>query len=474
MKRDTSDEIGESADTGGKSRRVDKKAHHHSILHDALHLMSGRVSHITIRIAIGIAAARIWGAEARGMIAAAMIIAMLVYTIFDLGMAKSIPYMVGRKTAPLKRIIGSAMSMWIVASFLSAMATIAYFYPEQTRGDLPWLWILLAVAQIPSRLLSAYARGFAVGYRKLKFISHLYWLTDPAILCIILIGGVLLGFDSTEDGWIFIAANAVVFGIVSIASFRLIGSEVGLNFRVDLTTWRDMTSRSVVYGLSTVMMVLNYKVNIVLLSIPALGVSKADLGNFTVGVAIAELLWQLPRTMGQILYSRSVNTENAKQAAMQTAHTSRLSMAVAVPFGIALAIVTPWLVPLVYGPDYPNTAMVAQLLLPGVIVFFAAQTFEADLLAKGKPRVVIIVMAPAVVLNVVLNVIFVPRYGINAAALVSTLTYVAAALAMSVVYSRFTGLPLRDLLITRRGDIDFLMKRLRRRAAKRKEKAGRD
>lgn len=474
MKQDSSGEVGETVDSGGKPKKGGKGSHHHSILHDALHLMSGRISHITIRIAIGIAAARIWGAEARGMIAAAMIIAMLVYTVFDLGMAKSIPYMVGRKTAPLKRIIGSAMSMWAIASILSVMATIAYFYPEQTRGDLPWLWILLAVAQIPSRLLSAYARGFAVGYRKLKFISHLYWLTDPAILCIILIGGVLLGFDSTEDGWIFIAANAVVFGIVSIASFRLIGSEGGLNFRGDFSTWREMTSRSIVYGISTVMMVLNYKVNVVLLAIPAMGVSRADLGNFSVGVSIAELLWQLPRTMGQILYSRSVNTENARHAAMQTAHISRLSMAVAVPFGVVFAVVAPWLVPLVYGPEYPKTAMVTQLLLPGVIVFFAARTFEADLMAKGKPWVVIWIMAPAVVINAVLNVIFVPRYGINASALVSTVTYAAAAFAISVVYGRITGIPLRDLLLVKRGDLEFLMKRLRNRSGKRKEKAGHD
>ena len=66
------------------------------------------------------------------------------------------------------------------------------------------------------------------------------------------------------------------------------------------------------------------------------------------------------------------------------------------------------------------------------------------------------VMGPVVIANIVLNVVFIPMWGVKGAAFTSSLTYTLGSVGMVWVYSRVTGLSLREILTPRRSD--FILK----------------
>jgi len=77
-----------------------------------------------------------------------------------------------------------------------------------------------------------------------------------------------------------------------------------------------------------------------------------------------------------------------------------------------------------------------------------------DLAGKGKPWVAMQAMVPALIINIILNFIFIPKYGASGAALSSTISYALAGLLFLWFYSIAVKVPIKDILIYKKADFD--------------------
>jgi O-antigen/teichoic acid export membrane protein len=102
----------------------------------------------------------------------------------------------------------------------------------------------------------------------------------------------------------------------------------------------------------------------------------------------------------------------------------------------ALAIVLPWLMPLLFGARFESSILPLLLLLPGIF-FLAAQTLLASYFAsKGKPSVNFYSTVIALAIVLVLDFILIPLYGAPGAAFASTVAYAAGTLYTYLLYIR--------------------------------------
>ena len=109
--------------------------------------------------------------------------------------------------------------------------------------------------------------------------------------------------------------------------------------------------------------------------------------------------------------------------------------------------------------------MVLNTLLPGVLLLTIFKVINMDLAGKGKPWVSLKAMIPALIINVILNVIFIPKYGATGAALASTISYSKAAILFIFLYSKETKIPVLDIIRYQASDfqpIVQLLKKLKR------------
>src|SRR5690606_27697290 len=97
-----------------------------------------------------------------------------------------------------------------------------------------------------------------------------------------------------------------------------------------------------------------------------------------------------------------------------------------------------------------------QVLLPGVLLLTIFKVLNMDLAGKGKPWVSMKAMIPALIINTILNVLWIPEHGSIGAATSSTISYSIAAILFLYFYSKETKIPIFSILKYSKSDIDWL------------------
>jgi O-antigen/teichoic acid export membrane protein len=96
---------------------------------------------------------------------------------------------------------------------------------------------------------------------------------------------------------------------------------------------------------------------------------------------------------------------------------------------VVLALVVPWALPALFGPPFRGAVAPLFVLLPGQLLWNAAQVFKTRLDADNRPGAGSRAIALGACITVVGVPVAVPRWGIMGAAVVTTLSQAAFCLA---------------------------------------------
>src|ERR1044071_8403923 len=96
------------------------------------------------------------------------------------------------------------------------------------------------------------------------------------------------------------------------------------------------------------------------------------------------------------------------------------------------------------------------MLLPGTVFFGVATLLVGQNYGTGNTSNVMAASALGFFLNVILNLLLIPRMGILGAALVSSITYIVSTLYLAINFSNKWGHGLSELFIVNREDLQKL------------------
>lgn len=108
----------------------------------------------------------------------------------------------------------------------------------------------------------------------------------------------------------------------------------------------------------------------------------------------------------------------------------RMSFFLVLPFGIGTILVRSWILS-IFGPDFSAAESALVILVVGRLVDVALGSGALMLSMTGYERMVAGVFAAAAMVNLALNALLIPRYGVEGAAVASTISLVAAKFALS-------------------------------------------
>ena len=101
----------------------------------------------------------------------------------------------------------------------------------------------------------------------------------------------------------------------------------------------------------------------------------------------------------------------------------KYSFVAVTPFLLTIFVFAGIFINLFFGKAYVSGIVAFQILLIGVLFYSLAQINNTALSAIGKPKVVTKIVLFAALLNVVLNMFLIPKYGIGGAAFSTSLSY---------------------------------------------------
>ncbi|MBD2724698.1 lipopolysaccharide biosynthesis protein [Hymenobacter armeniacus] len=174
--------------------------------------------------------------------------------------------------------------------------------------------------------------------------------------------------------------------------------------------------------------------------------SARALGVLSVGVALAEAIWLIPRSTALIQYVALVNAANQREQTHAALRGSRLTLLATAGAVLVLAAVpTAWLAAC-FGPEFGAAHGVILALAPGILAYGAAM--QASSYFSGTARYGVNNRAALLGLAVTVPacLLLVPRLGMVGAALGMSASYVATAGYLLAHFRRAIGATWPDLL----------------------------
>lgn len=181
-------------------------------------------------------------------------------------------------------------------------------------------------------------------------------------------------------------------------------------------------------------------------------VGETQTGYYKAALVVAQLMWLLPKALQSLLLHSSSNYWSADEGEKIEAIGSlatRLILVTSVLMAAGLVVLADDFIPLYFGSDFAAAVGPMLLLLPGVIGFAMARPVNAIVQGSGELRVLIAATGAAAVINLGLNLLLIPLFGMRGAAAATSVGYGSMAV-FSTLASRRVGFdPLDDSRIGR-------------------------
>ncbi|WP_119071443.1 oligosaccharide flippase family protein [Aggregatilinea lenta] len=433
-----------------KTLQLIKKVQFHQFAIDVAFLLGGRTIVLLLSFAGSILLARILGPEKRGIIAAIVVVPGIVLSLADLGVRQATTYFLGKNLYSDQAVISTILYLSGV-SFLFGTVVIFLVYiiigvPQQYG----WIITTIPLALLPFRLLVSYGSGVLLAKQQITSLSLAIILPEIVYFSLLLLFG-LFGVLEVKSALIIEIVSASVAATYVLRRIKRFG-------RLRIAYIPKMPQKFIklgfVYAMALFILGLNYRIDVVILGHLS---SAKEVGIYSVGVSIAEMLWLVPAALTTVNFGRSAASSDSLAYARKTAIVLRVTLAVSVFPCIGLYLMAPRLIPFVYGSAFSNSAVVVQAILPGVWMSLIFKVLNSDLAGRGYPQFALWVYGATLVLNVLMNFWLIPLYGAVGSGLASSASYCIGSLTFALVYSRVSHLNMRDLLIPLPSDFKRLL-----------------
>ena len=419
-----------------------------SFFDDILSVMSSNIFALILGLLTGIVISRVLGPEGRGLYTSVYVVPIIVISFVTFGIRRSAIFHIGRKLFDEEDIVSTIYSLLLITSSIGIIVSgIVYYFIN--NSDFTYPIIILALLTIPVRLAVGYSRGIFLGKERFRYANQLKWM--PVFLNLIFVAGFVWWAGFSVMGAIL--SIFVAYFIVAIYALVVINRSIHIRLAFIKLIAKSMLKLGAVYALALLVMQLNYRIDILVLQQLS---SFSEVGYYSLGVSIAERLWQIPFAMGIVIMSRSANVENEDELNNDVARMLRISFLIAIIAAIVLYFITPYLIPFLYGKRFIPSAEIVQMILPGILMFIIFRILNSRVAGMGKPQFAIYVFLPALIVNVFLNYIWIPKYGGLGAAMATNVSYILGTIAFLIIFSRLTKMSIIEIVGYKKEDFNFV------------------
>ena len=154
--------------------------------------------------------------------------------------------------------------------------------------------------------------------------------------------------------------------------------------------------------------------------------SLTEVGVYNVILPSALIFLDLGTTLGIILLPMTSELwakgdYRRLEAGVRLLH--RYLLALVIPLLIIPLVYADLFIGLLFGPEYLSGSLAFQILVVGVLLCIVGSVNGSILSGIGQPKKVTKIVLLAAAVNVIVNMLLIPRYGINGAAIATSLSY---------------------------------------------------
>jgi len=395
-----------------------------------------RVFLIVVGLLNTVMVARVLGPSGRGLYAVATAIGMIGVQFGCLGMHASNVYFVAKNRADLPKLVGNSLVVSFALGILTIAGTYAAFGIWPHMAPLHGRLLLLGLLWVPIGTAYLLTQNLLLGVDEVKTYNRTEAVNRS--LALIAVGCLVLAHRMSP-------ALAYAAGLVSMTA--MLAVIVARLVKVSgMWPWpsMDLFRSNFFYGMrayaTAFMCYLVVRSDVLMLKYLR---GASDAGYYSIAFTMSDYAGILPTLIGLLLLPKLSQMENRAEKYAMTKKTVIGAMLLQGPIVLLSAALAPTAVDVLFGKAYVLSVPAYLWLCPGVL-FLSVHAIAVQFLnSVGYPMSVVWIWLGCVVLKIVLNLLWIPLWGLQGAAVSSSVCYlVATLLVLSAIHREVrTGIP---------------------------------
>jgi O-antigen/teichoic acid export membrane protein len=394
-------------------------------------------------IAVSILTARAFQPEGKADYALITLATSLFVGLCSFGMPAAISYFLARQELTRRRIVWFILGPCVIAIAAFGVTWVAAGNAEMF-GLLPsgyghvvnmLVIVMIAIQMVTQSLYSAL---MARGLYSLSNVSTLFnQISLIAVSCLIFFTDV----NYHRAVLIFLALSTAVNVVTAIILARIVVRSMqsyaprGEGAGVDRVIRYSGTS-----AISDFVQLMAYRSDIWIVTY---FLTKKEVGNYVLAAGLAQFVWVLPVALNSLIFPGIASGRSSFDQVRNWSAAGFLIVAAGCLVGAPLA---PYVVPLLYGPQFSDAAFLFTLLAPGIAFFSLSKSYAGYLAGIGQLNNNLAASVAGFLVGILLNFWLIPQIGAAGAALASTASYMVTTALVLYFVTRATGAGLTSLI----------------------------
>lgn len=394
--------------------------------------------------------ARKLGPEGKGIYAIAALLPGILLIIFDINIGPATIFNIGKKKCTPKQGLGLDIIFSGALSVICILVGLAviFFGADKFFPGIAKQYLIMALSIIPLRFFSGFVTDILLVMRKIKrynlvgIIQHFIWLFSLVILFFmskVSVSGVIL-----TEVFSFLLASIVLF-------YWAIKATGGITFNVDKKIFKNFISFGFAMYLISIAWFLHLKIDMFLVNKFLLATAA---GLYSVSVALAEKVWVISKSVGTILFPK-ISRSDKEQSRMFVPLVCRNVMFLTFFITVFLFFVGPKAITILYSGKFIGSILPFQILLLGTITLTGDKMISSYFSGQGILKPKIITNFISLILNVILNLFLIPRFGIKGAAISTAITYNLLFLMDLMIFTKISNNKILDVVLIKKSDFRY-------------------
>ncbi|TND08449.1 MAG: polysaccharide biosynthesis protein [Bacteroidetes bacterium] len=180
----------------------------------------------------------------------------------------------------------------------------------------------------------------------------------------------------------------------------------------------------IISHLSNLVNFISYRIDLYFVDHYDPGMTHEQAGYYSLAVNIGQMFWMISIPISTVLQPY-LTAEDRPEKKKMFSFFSRVNIALVVAGFVPALLLAHLLFPLLYGAQFSHSVTAFYLLAPGIIATCMTKIFSTYVYSSGKVQYNLVATIAGAGLTIVLDLLLIPVYGIEGAAVASSCAYLA-------------------------------------------------
>ncbi len=375
--------------------------------------------------------ARYLGAEGFGILSLALAFTGIFGVLADLGLSRLIIRESSRDKSLVSKYLGNSLSMKLILAVFTLLVVAFVLnilnYPSNIINVVYIITLASIFTSFSQLFYSIFQIDEKMEYQSVGLILNSVLLLVSALL------GIFYGLEVIGFAILYLISSIIVlvYNFV-MCTWKFILPKIEFDF----SFWKSTIKEAFFFGLADVFIVIYFNIDSIMLSIL---VGEAVVGWYNAAYRLIFVLMFIPTVIAVSIFPlMSKHFESAKETLkMEYEKLFKYLLVISIFIFVYGLLFADKIILIIYGNGYLPSIIAFQVLICVIPVIFLTYLFGNLLAAINKQRLVTIVASANAVLNVLLNLILIPKYSFIGASVVTVFTESVGFIIMFSYISRY-------------------------------------